>query len=281
MDGGQRLADVDADERRLARAEASLLLQDLLERAALDQLHPEAGIAVGARRAVDGDDAAMAHARQQAALVDDHVGVIGLRRLGDQLERDFAIELRIPGAEDGAVGAAAERPRAASGAPRRVRAGQVGWSCSRLSSRCVRWSLAISDTTRSSRISGRSCGARPTRRPPSRRRHHRRWPGRDDRGEAPAQSTRERPLSQQTPHAAARCRATRKRNVVAGRTAPDAPGRMAQERAAAGAGRRFDDDPDEEGDAARGKSGTASGNDDGHCRRPGRPGPAPARRRDR
>ena len=77
--GGERLADLDADQRRLARAEAALLLENLLERARprSSSIHSPA-IAVGARRAVDGDDAAMAHPGEQPAFVDDDRGVVGL-----------------------------------------------------------------------------------------------------------------------------------------------------------------------------------------------------------
>ena len=105
---GQRFAHLGPEQRRLAGAEPALLLDDLLERRALDQLHPEAGEAGGAGRAEHRDDAAVPDLGQQAAFVDDDHRLVALRGFGDELERDLAIELRIPGAIDDAVGAAAD-----------------------------------------------------------------------------------------------------------------------------------------------------------------------------
>ena len=106
--GGERFADVEADQRCFARAEAAALLQDLFERLALDQLHPQADHAFGARGAVDRHDIGMIDLGEQARLVNDGVGIAAADRFGDQLERDFAIEARVPGTIDGAVGAAAD-----------------------------------------------------------------------------------------------------------------------------------------------------------------------------
>ena len=85
-----------------------MLLDDVLESRALDQLHPQAGEAGLAGRAEHRDDAAVPDLGEQPAFVDDDQRLIALGRFGDQLERDFPIELRIPGAVDDAVGAAAD-----------------------------------------------------------------------------------------------------------------------------------------------------------------------------
>ena len=105
---GERFADVEADQRGFARAEAAALLENLFERLPLDQLHPQPDHAFGARGAVDRHHVGMIDLGQQPRLVNHRVGVAAADRLGDQLERDFAVEARIPGAIDGAVGAAAD-----------------------------------------------------------------------------------------------------------------------------------------------------------------------------
>ncbi len=50
----------------------------------------------------------MTHARHQAAFFDHAVGVESIDGFGNQLQGDVAIQLRIPGAIDGAVRAAAD-----------------------------------------------------------------------------------------------------------------------------------------------------------------------------
>ena len=57
VDGGDRAAQLAADERRLARAERPLRLEDGLERPPLDELHPQADAPVVLFGAVDRDDA--------------------------------------------------------------------------------------------------------------------------------------------------------------------------------------------------------------------------------
>jgi hypothetical protein len=106
--GGQRFAHVEADERRLARAEASAILKDLFEGLAFDQLHPQADEAFFARRAEDGDDVRMMHARHEARLFDDRFGVMMAAAFRHQLQRHIAIEARLPRAIDDAVGAASD-----------------------------------------------------------------------------------------------------------------------------------------------------------------------------
>ena len=65
----QRRAEVQADERRFARAERSARLDGLLERLAAHELHPQADAAVVLLGAVDLDDVRVAHARQAARFL--------------------------------------------------------------------------------------------------------------------------------------------------------------------------------------------------------------------
>ena len=63
-----RAADLDADGHDLRFAEAGALFEDLLERLALHELHPQADAIGDLLRTVDGDDVGMADAREQAAF---------------------------------------------------------------------------------------------------------------------------------------------------------------------------------------------------------------------
>ena len=71
MNGRHRAAELDADARDLLLGESPALAERLFERAALDELHPEADAPADALRAVDGDDVRMADAREQPAFLDD------------------------------------------------------------------------------------------------------------------------------------------------------------------------------------------------------------------
>ena len=73
VDGGERPAQVLAEQRGFAAAERALPLEQLLERVAADELHPQPDAAVVGVDAVHGDDVAVADARQQAAFV-QHLG---------------------------------------------------------------------------------------------------------------------------------------------------------------------------------------------------------------
>ena len=124
---GQRATQVRADARGLARAQRALLLDDLLQRAAADELHPDADRAVARFGAVDRDDVRMAHARQEPAFVDDARGIAQRRgrivnggRGAKQLERDLSIEVRIPCAIHLAKTCRGRRVRAVAGVPTAV-----------------------------------------------------------------------------------------------------------------------------------------------------------------
>ena len=107
---GERAAEIDADERRLARAEGPVRGELLLERRAAQQLHPQADALVVHRDAVHADDVRVADAREQAAFVRDprRVDVLARGAGAQQLQRDVALEIRVPRAVDVAERAAAE-----------------------------------------------------------------------------------------------------------------------------------------------------------------------------
>ena len=111
----QGAAEVRADARGFARSQRALLLDDLVQRAAADELHPDADRAVARFGAIDRDDVRMAHARQEPAFVDDARWIAERRRRivnsggrAEQLECDFSIEVRIPCPIHLAEGAAAD-----------------------------------------------------------------------------------------------------------------------------------------------------------------------------
>ena len=87
--------DVDAEQHRLARIERSLLRHQLLERAALQQLHRNADVAADAVGAEDPDDIRMAELGEQPRIVQRPVGVQKRRRLDgtDDLERHVQVRL--------------------------------------------------------------------------------------------------------------------------------------------------------------------------------------------
>ena len=110
VDRRQGLTEIDADRRRLARAVRPVGLQHILERAAADELHPQAHPTVYRLRAVDRHDVRMAHAREQPGLVEHRVRIeeaSGSFR-PEQLERDLAIESVVSGAIDDSEGAFAD-----------------------------------------------------------------------------------------------------------------------------------------------------------------------------
>ena len=76
------------------------LVEDLLEGVAANELHPQADLISNLLGAVDGDDVRMPHAGEQSAFVDDRGSraIAGGGICRQELQRDFAIEPRIPGA---------------------------------------------------------------------------------------------------------------------------------------------------------------------------------------
>ncbi len=74
VDGRHRLAKLQSDLDGLGRAEGRGLPQSLLERAAMDELHPQPDLASDLLGSVDRDDVRMPDTGQETALVDDGVG---------------------------------------------------------------------------------------------------------------------------------------------------------------------------------------------------------------
>ena len=74
MDGGQRAAQVLPDEGGFTAAERPLTLEQLLERAAPDELHPQPDAVAVRLDAVNRDHVAVTDAREQPAFVEDFRG---------------------------------------------------------------------------------------------------------------------------------------------------------------------------------------------------------------
>ncbi len=106
----KRTTQIDADGRGFARAERAARVQQLLERLAAQQLHPEADAPFVHVDAVHRDHVGMAHARQQPPLAGDArgLGVVAPACAAKELQRDLAFELAVPCAVDLAVGAATQ-----------------------------------------------------------------------------------------------------------------------------------------------------------------------------
>ena len=99
-----------------------LLLDDLLERAALQVLHGDVGAAVGLAAVVDRDDVRVVEARRGLRLAPealDELAVLGVA-LGHDLERDLAAEARVLGEVHRRHAADAEAPEHAVAAVERL-----------------------------------------------------------------------------------------------------------------------------------------------------------------
>ena len=69
--GGHGTTELEANVHRVSRAERCLLLEDLLERVATNELHPEADLVANLLGTINRYDVRMAHASEQAAFMDD------------------------------------------------------------------------------------------------------------------------------------------------------------------------------------------------------------------
>ena len=107
---------VHADTSRFARTQGPLLLDKLLQRAAADELHPDPDRAVARFGSVNGDDVRMAMRASRRPSLTTRVGSLseadgscdGARR-PEQLQRHFAVEVRVPRAKHFTEGPAADR----------------------------------------------------------------------------------------------------------------------------------------------------------------------------
>jgi hypothetical protein len=110
MDGGKCAAEVEADQHRLARAERALTPHEILERHAVDQLHPQPYFVPVPLGAEDRHDVRILDARQHPRLADRAIGGAGdLRRELQHLERNLALEVGIERTVDDAERTAANR----------------------------------------------------------------------------------------------------------------------------------------------------------------------------
>ncbi len=109
VDGGQRLAQIDPDRSRFTRAEGALALEDVLERAPLNQRRPQPDRAVVTPRAVDGQHVGVTHARQRPGLVEELLVASGLGSIrSPQLQRHVTVDVRVVGLVHRAVGPGAQ-----------------------------------------------------------------------------------------------------------------------------------------------------------------------------
>ena len=106
VDGRQGAGHVNADEQRLLGAEHAVARQDLVERLSFEQFHPDAAGAIVLVGAEDADDMRMIESSEESAFRQRVRRLHGIGR--EQFERDFARQLRVPGAIDGAARAAAD-----------------------------------------------------------------------------------------------------------------------------------------------------------------------------
>ena len=101
MHGRERRAQIQPDERGFAPAERPARLNDLLERLAAHELHPQADAVVVLLGAVHLNHVRMANARQPARLFEQpRVRLCVIAVVVQQLQRDFAVERCIPGTID-------------------------------------------------------------------------------------------------------------------------------------------------------------------------------------
>ena len=93
MDRGERMAELLPDPCGFAGCERPMHLQQLLERAAVDELHPDADPVVVLLGAVDNDDVGMTETGEEPRFLEDARG-LARRRLAlvQELERDLAMK---------------------------------------------------------------------------------------------------------------------------------------------------------------------------------------------
>ncbi len=100
VDGRQRRTQILADASRFASPEWTAGLDDLLQRLADDELHPEADAVVMLLSPVDVDDVRVTEPRQTTPLVErPDIGVRAAEPVfAKQLQRHMPVQAGIPGA---------------------------------------------------------------------------------------------------------------------------------------------------------------------------------------
>ena len=157
--GRQRAAQIQSDQRSFTRAERAVLAQQAPKRTALDEFHPETDAAIDIVGPVDGDDVGMPNSGEQPRFSERARRICGTVLLGwpQQLQRDFTLELVVPGSVHRAERTAADFLENGEVPPApKLR----GPDCGRAGGAAVlngsepRWKFAICS---SSRISRRTC----------------------------------------------------------------------------------------------------------------------------
>ena len=109
MDGRHGAAQFHTDPDDVGRPEHRAVLQQLFERAAADELHPEADAIADLFGAVNRDDVGMSDSGEQPAFLDERALAGAGRSPGwNELQGDFTIQARVPGAEHFAERAATD-----------------------------------------------------------------------------------------------------------------------------------------------------------------------------
>src|SRR5690349_14272245 len=97
VDRSNGVTDLHCDLNRLGRPHRGPPSEPLLERLAVDPFHPEADRVADPLCAMNRDDVRMAHAREEAAFLDDRgrarASDVRLRR--QELQRNFTIETTV------------------------------------------------------------------------------------------------------------------------------------------------------------------------------------------
>ena len=117
VDGPERLAQIEAQDRGFLGAVGALCLDDLFQRAAIDEFHPEADRPSGAVGTENPDHVGMIDAREKPRLVDGGV-FIGEAPLVEKFQGNFSLENRFPGSNDRCEGPGADDAPDGQVAPR-------------------------------------------------------------------------------------------------------------------------------------------------------------------
>jgi hypothetical protein len=98
VDSRNGVANLGADLKDLGRLEWWPLREPLFDCLAVDQFHPETNGVPDALGAIDRDDVGVADAREEPTFLDDggRARIFGIGSRGLELQRNFAIETRVP-----------------------------------------------------------------------------------------------------------------------------------------------------------------------------------------
>ena len=126
MHSGERVTKIQTNAAHFFCGERPVLGQQLRQRRAADQFHPQTRAAFVYRRAINADDIGLAHAREPARFVEEVVRQGAGIDLA-QFQRDLQIQQRIVGAPDIALRTTAERFEHGQGAETETVRGRSPW----------------------------------------------------------------------------------------------------------------------------------------------------------